>query len=174
MLWESFAEDIGLSTVLLLTWYFGIRNFTTDKSEKKSSWIMTLLCAIVGVSSSIPVFQSFYESHMVLDHSFLYGQGSREIVFSVRFFTTYFLIDSFFMYLHYPSICNMVSWLHHIAYFLCMGWSLAFDCSMIFAVFFPIEISTLFLASGYILFIRLHMLSCIPQVLIHAKENYDV
>jgi hypothetical protein len=43
-----------------------------------------------------------------------------------------------------------MAWGHHIGYLIFMALTLFYDCPMIFVAYFPLEVSTIFLASGHI------------------------
>ena len=140
--------------------------------EKRLAWIMTLLSAIFASTVSIVYVMDltiapetlempFELRHLVdLDSYRINTPKLMEYLFyhdrlsllSMRFFCTYLSIDTIYMYLYYRNVSNVVSWIHHIGYAIVMATTLltVAPCPMIFVVFFPLEISTLFLASGSI------------------------
>ena len=140
--------------------------------EKRLSWIMTLLSAIfASVMASIyavdltiapqTLDMPFELKHLIDFDSyrinvprtleFLFSHD-RWSMLSMRFFCTYLLLDTIYMYLYYYKISNIVSWIHHVGYNVVMATTMLTSppCPMIFVAFFPLEISTIFLASGSI------------------------
>jgi hypothetical protein len=172
---KELFQDVTISSVLLLFWYYIVNlilpsyNKIKERDdysiwiEKRLSWILTLLSAIIAlisfayylVAHNVHLLwniNNFYLELTTHPHNFIstvYGEN-RISAFSIRFFCSYFLLDTIFMYFYYRKISNFMSWAHHIGYLIVMAYSLYYKISMIFLIFFPIEISTLFLASGKI------------------------
>lgn len=135
--------DISVSSIALLLWYYYLRR-TTDKTEKRLSWILTLLSSSVSSFGCIPVvyegFKTGFPSELI------YGNDriSRALV---NFFCSYLLWDTILIYTDYPSIGGIH---HHLPYLLFMVVSLHYKCPAMFAVFMPMEISSIFLSIGHI------------------------
>ena len=140
--------------------------------EKRLSWIMTLLSAIFASVMTViyAVDLTIYPTTLSMPFElkdlvdldtytfntpnmmkFLFGHDRLSLL-SIRFFCTYMVLDTIYMYRYYYNISNAVSWIHHIGYAIVMASTLFFTppCPMIFVVFFPLEISTIFLAVGNI------------------------
>lgn len=152
--------DIILSTISLVVWYHSIEltlpvvvNEDKLKKQKRLSWIFSLLSAFIAVGVCIVKLDD------ILDHKFswsstdlvdyVYGTD-RVSQFAIRFFCVYLFIDSIYMYLFYYDVSNWISWAHHIGYLIFMTYTLYVECPMIFVAYFPIEFSSIFLASGSI------------------------
>ncbi len=141
--------------------------------EKRLSWIMTLLSAIfasimtflyvMDLTIAPGTFDMPFELKHLVDFDsysinapmmieYLFTSHDRYSLLSMRFFCTYLLVDTIYMYLYYFNVSNVVSWIHHVGYAIVMATTLLTSppCPMIFVVFFPLEISTIFLASGSI------------------------
>ena len=135
--------DVAASTVLILIWYFSLKG-TTDGSEKRLSWILTLLSAIVSTFGCIPlVYEGF---SLGWPATIIYGNGRLSRLL-VKFFVTYLCWDSFFIYRDYPTIGGMF---HHVPYLVFMALSLYYHCPSMFVVFMPMEVSSIFLSLGHI------------------------
>ena len=134
----------AMSSALLLSWYWVVRG-TTNKTEKQCAWIMTLLSSLVCIIGCGDVIREglFGDG---FTSPLLYGT-SRRSRFLMHFFLSYLVWDCAVMFVDFPSVGGLM---HHIPYFIFMALSLYFECPNIFVVFFPLEISTVFLASGQI------------------------
>jgi hypothetical protein len=135
--------DFGKTSVAILVWYYTLRE-TTDKSEKRLSWILTLLSSIVTTFGCLPIVLKGYETDWPTE--ILYGNDrlSRGLV---NFFVCYLIWDTIFIYKDYPSIGGIH---HHLPYFLFMAVSLHYRCPGMFVVFMPMEFSSIFLSIGHI------------------------
>lgn len=139
----EFFFDILLSVVSQLCWYFTVRQFT-DKSEKRSSWILTLLPSIILSVACIPNTIEGMKSGWRSEH--LYYED-RMSTFLTRFFTCYLILDTIIMFFHFPSIGGLP---HHSGYFILFATCLIYHCPSVVMAFFPLEFSSIFLASGTI------------------------
>lgn len=137
------AVTVGVSSSALLAWYFCLKP-TTDRSQKRIAWILTLLSALVSFFGCLPVV--WQGALRGWPPETLYGNDplSRALV---DFFVTYLLWDTVFIVVEYPAVGGF---LHHGPYLLFMSTALYFDCPGMFVVFMPMELSTIFLAAGYI------------------------
>ena len=141
--WNETNRDVFIALVVLNLLYHGIRN-STDKSPKRSSWILTLICSFVGIVGCFTVIYNLIEKGWTTN--FIYS-CDRLSCFFIRFFCVFFILDLVYLSLHYPKESG---WSHHIAYFLCMSCSLVYSFPMVFVVFFPLEVPTFILAVGHI------------------------
>ena len=134
---------IGFSTAFMLAFYFCIRS-TTDKSEKRCAWILTLPCAVVSSIGCIPKICSSIVTGWTSE--ILYSNDTLS-KFLVVYFLVYLFWDSIIMMFHYRTIGGLT---HHIPYAIFMSLTIYFKCPSIFVLFFPLEISTIPLAIGHI------------------------
>ncbi len=140
---ENVVSDVFTSSILLLVWYYTLKQ-TTDNSEKRLSWIMTLLCSLVccfGCISTMLKAWSFGWTTEIMYGNDRISQGL------IRFFISYLVLDIVIMFRDYPSIGGIY---HHLPYLMFMALSLYYSCPSIFVIFFPLELSTIFLACGTI------------------------
>jgi hypothetical protein len=135
--------DIFVASVMCNIWYHLIRS-TTDKSEKQSAWILTLLSAMICVGGCIPTVQAGWDSRWASASIYADDAHCRSLI---TFFLCYLVWDTVYMQMHYRTIGGLM---HHVPYFLFMAMSLYFHCPALFVIFFPLEISTIPLAIGYI------------------------
>ena len=139
---ESF-HDLTFAVVILNFGYHLLRA-TTDKSPKRSSWILTFLCSGIGIIGCFYTLFNFALNKW--DLSTIYSTN-RESRFFITFFCTFFVLDLVYLNFHYPEESG---WAHHIAYFLCMVLGLLYNFPMVYVVFFPLEIPTFILSIGHI------------------------
>lgn len=137
------ALTAAVSSAALLLWYLLLRP-TTDRSEKRLAWILTLLSALVAFFGCLPVVWAGASRGWPPES--LYGNDSLSRAL-VDFFVTYLVWDSVLILVEYPSVGGF---LHHLPYLLFMAAALYHDCPAMFVVFMPMELSTIFLAAGYI------------------------
>jgi hypothetical protein len=140
---SDMCMDLCVSSVLCVLWYTVIRE-TTDKSEKRSAWILTLLSATVAIGGCVPVVLEGFRLNWPATIMYADNPRCRSLM---HFFLAYLFWDSVYMFRDYRTVGGM---LHHTPYFLFMSMSLYFNCPAMFVCFFPLEVSTIFLAMGHI------------------------
>jgi hypothetical protein len=140
---SKYASDYLTSIVCLVIFYQQIKP-TTDKSEKRLAWILTLFCSVVCTFTCIPFVINGFKAGWPAE--IIYG-NPRFSIFLLNFFVSYLLVDSYYICVDYPSIGGFY---HHIPYLIFMLLSIYFECQSCFVTFFPLELSTIFLASGQI------------------------
>lgn len=139
---DYFIISLVSFTVMLL-FYFKIREYT-DKTEKRSAWILTLPCAILCSFGCIYKVKDVIISNYNSD--FIYANDKLS-QFLVLYFINYLICDSIVMQFHYKTIGGL---LHHIPYGIFMIITIIYKCPSVFVIFFPLEISTIPLSIGYI------------------------
>ena len=144
--WEL-AAFLVIAVLVLLPFYTVVREKATDKSEKRSAWILTLCCSVVSSVGCLPkVHRVLFAHTWPADGTDLYGNDHLSR-FLVVFFLAYLVVDSVAMLRHYRSVGGLH---HHIPYFAFMALSIAYECPGVFVLFFPLEFSTIPLAIGHI------------------------
>ena len=136
--------DFSVTTGLVLTWYLSVKSTIKEKTEKRLSWILTLLSAIVSTFGCLPVVYDGYVKGFPSDIMYGNDRISRGLV---NFFVSYLLWDTVFIYTDYPSVGGIH---HHLPYFIFMAFSLHYRCPAMFVVFMPMELSSIFLSVGHI------------------------
>jgi hypothetical protein len=141
--YSGIATEVTVGSIALLVWYYAIKP-TTDKSEKRLAWILTLFSSLVCSFMSVPILINGFSNGWPPELFYGNDQLSQTLL---RFFLVYLFWDSVLIAIEYPSIGGFH---HHIPYALFMGGALWFKCPAVFVAFYPLEYSSLFLASGTI------------------------
>lgn len=138
---EEWAWDALGSSALCVLWYRALRG-TTDGSERRLGWVLTLLSALVSLGGCAPLVLEGARRGWPPELLYANDRLSRVLV---RFFVTYLCWDSLLALTDYPTVGGLT---HHLPYLLFMGLSLWHSCPGMFVAFMPMELSTVFLASG--------------------------
>lgn len=144
---EEIALDATISTVILTSSFFLVRS-VVGTSPRRTGWILSLTCAVVMSVVGLPVAlrtniePDGWEEHRIL------SCRSRSGRFLSTFVLVYMLQDMLTSIVHYPSEMELLTgWIHHIFYMLLSYASLKFGFSELFAIFSPMEWSSIFVSA---------------------------
>lgn len=143
---EEIALDATVSTVLLSASFFLVRS-AVGTNPKRTGWILSLTCAVVMSIVGLPVaVRTNIETDGWDEHRIL-SCNSRSGRFLSTFVLVYMLQDITTSVVHYPSEMELLTgWIHHIFYMLLSYASLKFGFSELFAIFSPMEWSSIFVS----------------------------
>ncbi len=136
--------DFALTSATVLVWFFLIRGTIKQQTEKKLSWILTLLSSFVCSIGCLPLVWHGFQTGFPSDVMYNNDRLTRGML---NFFCCYLLWDTAFIPLFYPSVGG---YHHHLPYFLFMSTALYYKAPGMFVVFMPMELSSVLLAVGHI------------------------
>lgn len=117
-----------------------------QRSEKQTSWFLTLVSSFVCTIVSTPFVMQFFYSDcdmrlLSIDNQFHTG--------FVCFFITYLALDLALGSIYYRRrITLMTGWVHHSFYIVTLFWFLRLRISSLFTIASILELPTLILAAG--------------------------
>lgn len=145
-------------------------------AKEQLAWVLTLFPSLVCSAACVPLVTQHLMSPSP-DLFFRNDLWSRSVL---QFFVTYLVVDLFLLFREYntPKLFT-TTLLHHLPYLLFMCWALHVQIPSVFLMFFPLEISTIFLAIENIFPAQrktelLVVLFFVFRIVYHARTSYHL